>query len=48
VCGLLVALVSVIVIESAIVWVSVISGRRQAATQEAPFVATRYTTEEAL
>jgi carbon starvation protein len=48
VCGLLVALVSVIVIESAIVWLSVISGRRQAATQEAPFVATRYATEEAL
>ncbi len=47
VCGLLVALVSVIVIESAIVWVSVISGRRQPATQEAPFVATQYA-EEAL
>src|SRR5260221_2062116 len=47
VCGLLVALVSVIVIESAIVWVSVISGRRQPATQESPFVATQYA-EEAL
>ena len=40
VCGLLVVLVSVIVIESAGQWISVISGRRQAATQEAPFVAT--------
>src|SRR5438132_8496101 len=34
VCGLLVLLVSVIVIESALQWISVISGRRQAATQE--------------
>jgi carbon starvation protein len=45
VCGLLVALVSVIVIESAMVWVSVISGRKQPATQEAPFVPTRYAEE---
>jgi carbon starvation protein len=41
VCGLLMALVSVIVIESATVWMNVISGRRAAGTQEAPFVATR-------
>jgi carbon starvation protein len=47
VCGLLVVLVSVIVIESALQWISVISGRRQAATQESPFVATAYV-EEAL
>jgi carbon starvation protein len=46
VCGLLIVLVSVIVIESAMVWISVISGRRQPATQEAPFVATRFATEE--
>jgi carbon starvation protein len=46
VCGLLIVLVSVIVIESALVWISVISGRRAAATQETPFVATRYTAEE--
>ncbi len=45
VCGLLVVLVSVIVIESALQWVTVISGRRQAATQEAPFVATQYAEE---
>src|SRR5690242_2460792 len=45
--GLLVVLVSVIVIESALQWISVISGRRQAATQESPFVATAYA-EEAL
>ncbi|HEU4414159.1 MAG TPA: carbon starvation CstA family protein [Candidatus Angelobacter sp.] len=47
VCVLLVALVSVIVIESAWQWMSVISGRRQAATQETPFVATAFA-EEAL
>jgi carbon starvation protein len=47
VCGLLVVLVSVIVIESALQWISVITGRRQAATQESPFVATQYA-EEAL
>jgi carbon starvation protein len=47
VCGLLVVLVSVIVIESALQWISVISGRRQAATQESPFVATAFA-EEAL
>jgi carbon starvation protein len=46
-CGLLIALVSVIVIESAVQWISVISGRKQAATQETPFVATAYA-EEAL
>jgi carbon starvation protein len=47
VCGLLVLLVSVIVIESALQWISVISGRRQATTQESPFVPTAYA-EEAL
>ena len=45
VCGLLVLLVSVIVIESALQWISVISGRRQAATQESPFVPTAYAEE---
>src|SRR5207344_743229 len=47
VCCLLVVPVSVIVIESAMVWIKVISGRTQAATQEAPFVATAFA-EEAL
>jgi carbon starvation protein len=46
VCGLLIVLVSVIVLESAREWVSVISGRRETATQETPFVATRYAVEE--
>ncbi|HZS28974.1 MAG TPA: carbon starvation CstA family protein [Candidatus Angelobacter sp.] len=45
VCGLLIVLVSVIVIESALQWISVISGRKQATTQEAPFVATAYAGE---
>jgi carbon starvation protein len=47
VCGLLIVLVSVIVVESTLQWISVLSGRKQAATQEAPFVATAYA-EEAL
>jgi carbon starvation protein len=45
VCGLLIALVSVIVVESAVVWISVISGRRQPAMTETPFVATKYAEE---
>jgi carbon starvation protein len=45
VCILLVVLVSVIVIESALQWFSVISGRRQPSTQESPFVATAYAKE---
>ena len=45
---MLIFLVSVIVIESARVWLDVIAGRREAATQEAPFVATRFGTEEAV
>ncbi len=46
VCGGLIVLVSIIVIESATVWVSVILGRRAAETHESEFVATRYTAEE--
>jgi carbon starvation protein len=46
VCGLLMALVSMIVIESAMVWISVISGRRQAGVTETPFVASRFGAEE--
>jgi carbon starvation protein len=45
VCGLLVVLVSVIVIESATQWISVISGRKQPAIQETPYVATAYAEE---
>ncbi len=46
VCGGLIVLVSIIVMESATVWVSVISGRKAAETKESEFVATRYTAEE--
>ena len=46
VAGFLVLLVAAIVIESAVQWIRVISGRKEAATQEAPFVPTRYATEE--
>jgi len=46
VCGGLIVLVTIIVIESTMVWVSVISGRKAAETQESPFVSTRYTAEE--
>src|SRR5215471_12406669 len=45
VCGLLVVLVSVIVIESARQWLNVILGRQEATTQEAPFVATKLAEE---
>ncbi len=48
VCALLLVLVSVIVIESARQWLTVISGRREAITQETPFVATRYAAEETI
>ncbi|HEY6306957.1 MAG TPA: hypothetical protein VI488_10930 [Candidatus Angelobacter sp.] len=47
-CALLLVLVSMIVLESARQWLSVISGRRQPLTQETPFVATRYAVEESL
>ncbi len=44
-CGLLLVLVGMIVVESAVQWLSVISGRKQARTQESPFVATVYAEE---
>ena len=46
VCALLLVLISVIVIESARQWLSVILGRKEASTHEAPFVTTRYAAEE--
>ena len=44
--GFLLVMVAVVVVESALQWISVLSGRKMAATQEAPFVATRYAAEE--
>lgn len=45
--GFLVALVAVVVIESALQWMKVLSGKKAASTMEAPFVPTRYAAEEA-
>jgi carbon starvation protein len=42
----LVLLVAVVVVESALQWMSVISGRKAATTNETPFVPTRYAAEE--
>ena len=46
VAGFLLLLVAAIVVESAVHWIRVISGRKEAVTREAPFVATRYAAEE--
>jgi carbon starvation protein len=47
VAGLLVLLVTMIVVEAAVQWISVIAGRRQAVCNESPFVATQYAEEGA-
>ncbi|MBZ5522217.1 MAG: carbon starvation protein A [Acidobacteriia bacterium] len=44
--GFLILLVAVVVVESVLQWMSVLSGKKQAATSEAPFVPTRYAAEE--
>jgi carbon starvation protein len=44
--GVLVCMVVIILLESAILWVRVISGRIQARVKESPFVATRFAAEE--
>ena len=46
VAAFLVIMVAVIVVESGVQWISVLSGRKQPSTQESPFVPTRYATEE--
>jgi len=43
---LLVVMVSLVVVESARVWIGVLTGRREARVKEAPFVATRLVMEE--
>jgi carbon starvation protein len=45
--GLLIFLVVMILVESALVWYRVLSGRRPASVMETPAVATRFATEEA-
>ena len=44
--GVMVVLIAVIVLESAREWLRVLSGRKTASVREAPFVATRFATEE--
>jgi carbon starvation protein len=44
--GMLLVLVAVIVLESALEWIRVLSGRKPARVREAPFVATRFVAEE--
>jgi carbon starvation protein len=44
--GVLVCMVALILLESVLLWVSVISGRMKARVKESPFVATQFATEE--
>src|SRR5882672_338770 len=44
--GFLVVLVAVIVVEAAMQWFAVLSGKKEAVTSEAPFVNTRFAAEE--
>ncbi len=44
--GVLIFMIALILIESAIVWVQVLSGRKEARVKESPFVATRFALEE--
>jgi carbon starvation protein len=44
--GVLICMVALVLMESALLWASVISGRVQAKVKEAPFVATRFAAEE--
>ena len=41
-----IVMVGLILIESAVEWARVLSGRKQARVKESPFVATRFATEE--
>src|SRR5712692_9352223 len=44
--GVLIIMVALILVESGLEWIRVLSGRKQAEVREAPFVATRFVTEE--
>jgi len=44
--GVLTIMVALILVESALEWIRVLSGRKQAEVQEAPFVTTRFAMEE--
>jgi carbon starvation protein len=44
--GVLVCMVALILIESGLIWMKVVSGRKRATVRETPFVATRFAVEE--
>jgi carbon starvation protein len=44
--GTLIVMVTLILIESAVEWVRILSGRKQARVKESPFVATRFAEEQ--
>jgi carbon starvation protein len=44
--GVLIFMVGLVLIESAFLWMSVLSGRRHASVKETPYVPTRFATEE--
>jgi carbon starvation protein len=44
--GILIVMVALILLESALEWARVISGRKQASVKEAPFVPTRFAEEQ--
>ena len=44
--GVLIIMVALMLVESALEWIRVLSGRKQAEVQEAPFVTTRFAMEE--
>jgi len=44
--GVLIMMVALILLESTLEWIRVLTGRKQARVQEAPFVTTRFATEE--
>ena len=46
--GALIVMVALILIESAVEWVRVLSGRKQARVKESPFVATRFAEEQGM
>jgi len=44
--GILIIMVAMILLESALEWIRILSGRKEARVRESPFVATRFATEE--
>jgi xanthine/uracil permease len=44
--GVLIVMVSLILLESAVEWIRIVTGRKAAQVKEAPFVLTRFAGEE--